>query len=465
MSKSVLLISYYFAPQNVIGAVRPTKLAKYLTRMGYQVTVLCGKGVSALHDPLLARDLAEIADVQVVRERSLFRWWKERGLQPETQKALTDRTVLPVKALTDQAMRDAAAKAKAENDAAQVFNQPESAMEARKGSRRLLNALYLWLFHRGDMAFARGVCTRKLLTMDKHFDIVFSCFGPLSVHIVGRRAKRFRMADRWIADFRDEASVPFAWQRGWLARYMRRMRKNADVITAVSKGFLQLMNLDAFGQVLPNGYDPEDAERMSTLRLNENVLNITYCGQMYTGRSDVTPVFAAVRKLADEGVCDRSRFRFHYAGQQGAAFVEQAARYGLAAQTEDHGMLPRTDSLALQRASDALIMATWNTAARRGVITGKLLEYMMADRPVLCCVSGEVPHSEARELVDATGIGAGYEATSAATDAITFYAYIKALCLARFTGEPSPYMPDREAVASFHYRQIAENLANMMENV
>ena len=39
--KTILLISYYFAPQNAIGAVRPTKLAKYLTRMGYEVTVLC----------------------------------------------------------------------------------------------------------------------------------------------------------------------------------------------------------------------------------------------------------------------------------------------------------------------------------------------------------------------------------------------------------------------------------------
>ena len=26
----VLLVSYYFAPQNAIGAVRPAKLAKYL---------------------------------------------------------------------------------------------------------------------------------------------------------------------------------------------------------------------------------------------------------------------------------------------------------------------------------------------------------------------------------------------------------------------------------------------------
>ena len=42
MGKRILIISYFFAPQNAMGAVRPTKLAKYLSRMGHEVTVLCG---------------------------------------------------------------------------------------------------------------------------------------------------------------------------------------------------------------------------------------------------------------------------------------------------------------------------------------------------------------------------------------------------------------------------------------
>ena len=39
MGKRILIISYFFAPQNAMGAVRPTKLAKYLSRMGHEVTV------------------------------------------------------------------------------------------------------------------------------------------------------------------------------------------------------------------------------------------------------------------------------------------------------------------------------------------------------------------------------------------------------------------------------------------
>lgn len=38
--KRVLIVSSSFWPDNRMGAVRPTKLAKYLERMGYTVTVI-----------------------------------------------------------------------------------------------------------------------------------------------------------------------------------------------------------------------------------------------------------------------------------------------------------------------------------------------------------------------------------------------------------------------------------------
>ena len=72
-SKRILLISYYFAPHNRIGAVRPTKLAKYLTREGHQVTVICGTGFDGGEDPAMRRDLGELKDVHVIREWSPLR--------------------------------------------------------------------------------------------------------------------------------------------------------------------------------------------------------------------------------------------------------------------------------------------------------------------------------------------------------------------------------------------------------
>ena len=71
----ILIVSYYFAPQNLIGAVRPTKLAKYLARMGHDVTVVCGAGRNGETDPKLENDLQELRDVHIIREWNPIRTW------------------------------------------------------------------------------------------------------------------------------------------------------------------------------------------------------------------------------------------------------------------------------------------------------------------------------------------------------------------------------------------------------
>ena len=73
--KRLLIISYFFAPQNLIGAVRPTKLAKYLTRMGHEVTVICGGGLDGKTDPTLQRDLQQLPDVHQLNEWNPLRDW------------------------------------------------------------------------------------------------------------------------------------------------------------------------------------------------------------------------------------------------------------------------------------------------------------------------------------------------------------------------------------------------------
>ena len=86
--KRILIISYYFAPQNVIGAVRPTKLAKYLARMGHEVTVIAGGGLDGQIDPTLERDLQELKDVHQLNEWSPLRdWYIHKRSRPQAPAA------------------------------------------------------------------------------------------------------------------------------------------------------------------------------------------------------------------------------------------------------------------------------------------------------------------------------------------------------------------------------------------
>jgi glycosyltransferase involved in cell wall biosynthesis len=433
--KSVLLISSFFAPQNAVGAVRPTKLAKYLARMGYGVTVLCRAPAETLRDPLLARDLEELADVRMVKERSLLRLIKQNK----------------------------AAGGSARSGGAAAASPPPNRSPKLKKSAAA-DALYLWLTQRADAAFGRA-CRRELRAMGRRFDVVISTYGPFSVHKVARWARRRGVAGRWIADFRDEVTVPFRLQQRRVPRAIRQVRSGADAVTAVSAGCLKVMGLADTGVVIYNGFDSEDLRELAFPPKRSDRLTFVHCGQMYGARRDLSPFFRALRELADEGAVDEARIELAHAGRDTGGFAAQAEAAGLGACLRDYGYLPRDEALRLQLSAHILLLAAWNERERQGNVPGKLLEYLMLSMPVLCCVSGPVPDSEAAGILRRTRAGVCCEQADAANGHVRLKEYIKTQ-YDRFTrGEPMLFAPDAEATAAFGSSRMAEAFAHVVESL
>lgn len=442
--RRALIISYYFAPQNTIGAVRPTKFAKYLTRMGFEVTVLCGAGMTQEKDPTLARDLKELREVRVVREWNPLRDYKARK----------------------------ARKAKAEGaEGGPAAARQDRPRPARKGdglARRLADAAYLYLWMLSDRSFRRRAA-RELNKLDGVYDAVFSTYAPLSVHEVAREAKRRGLARRWIADFRDEVNMSFKWQKGWRDRYLRMVREHADIITAVSEGFLEMMDLSGLGYVLSNGFDREDLRGLGAVKPKENGrFQICYCGQLREGRKhvknrDITPFFHALRGLIDEGCCREEELSLVYAGDEGGVFTAYAAEYGLDTRVEDHGRVTRERSLGLQQSADVLLMASWNMAGQTGILTGKLFEYMMMEKPIVCCMAGDLGGSELRRVLEETGMGFCHEEARAGEDTPALKAYLRTL-ISRWREDQPLLLSNRNAKETdYSYPGLTQRLARWIE--
>lgn len=428
--KKLLLISYYFAPQNLIGAVRPTKLAKYLTRMGYEVTVLCGRGMDGKRDETLARDCAELHDVRVLEERNLLRAYKQR---------------------------------RAENGAAQGREvSGESAPEkSRNGAaHKLRNALYLYLRVWSDRSFQR-LAIRELKKLEGPFDVVFSTYAPLSVHEAAWRAKKSGLAKRWIADFRDEVGVSFRWMKPYQRRYMRMAENGADLLTAVSNGFLEMMGLEEKGRMLPNGFDREDLPAETPEERTDGEFRVVYCGQFIAGRKnvasrDIRPAFRALAKAAEEKRLPREKLKLVYCGGEGALFAQYAAECGLGDRVEDHGTVSRGESLRLQQGADALLMASWYRKDQKGVLTGKLFEYMMMGKPILCCMAGDLEGSELKAVLEETGMGYCAEAAQGETAQKELEAYVDRL-LQRWK-EGKPLLEKTDGGEEYGYPRLARKL-------
>jgi glycosyltransferase involved in cell wall biosynthesis len=82
---------------------------------------------------------------------------------------------------------------------------------------------------------------------------------------------------------------------------------------------------------------------------------------------------------------------------------EWAESLGLGERLELHPYMARRNALALQRDSEALLLLIPDAGGRgQGVLSGKVFEYLAAERPILAAVP---PDGAAAELIRETGAG------------------------------------------------------------
>jgi glycosyltransferase involved in cell wall biosynthesis len=125
-------------------------------------------------------------------------------------------------------------------------------------------------------------------------------------------------------------------------------------------------------------------------------LRITHAGHFH-GKRDPKPF---LRALADSGLDDVVA---RFAGDFRGADREYAESLGLGDRIELLGDVSRRRSLELQRDSEALLLLIPESGGRgRGVLTGKIFEYLAAERPILAAVP---PDGAAAQLVRDTGAG------------------------------------------------------------
>src|SRR5207237_962203 len=143
-----------------------------------------------------------------------------------------------------------------------------------------------------------------------------------------------------------------------------------------------------------NGADFDDFAGLEYSRGDR--FRITHAGS-FLGKRDPRPFLSA---LAESGLVDVVA---RFVGGFRAEDREWAERLGLGDRIELIPYVPRSESLALQRDSDALLLLIPDAGGRgRGVLSGKVFEYLAAERPVLAVVPTD---GAAAELVRETGAG------------------------------------------------------------
>jgi glycosyltransferase involved in cell wall biosynthesis len=234
-------------------------------------------------------------------------------------------------------------------------------------------------------------------------DVVVTTSPPGSVHLIGAAVKR-ATGVLWVADLRDPlAAHPHRDVERRLVRIKDRAQslvaclvsRSADAVVTVSDAIADEMRiLRPRGRVtsIPNGSDFDDFAGLDYIPCNR--FRITHTGSFF-GKRDPRPFLAALQQV--DGVVAR------FVGDFRTSDRDWAASLNLGDRLELIPYAPRRRALELQRDSEALLLLIPEAGGRgSGILSGKVFEYIAAERPILALVPRG---GAAARLITETGAG------------------------------------------------------------
>lgn len=245
----------------------------------------------------------------------------------------------------------------------------------------------------------------------ERWDLVVSSAGPYYVHLPAFRLRTSGLAKCWIADWRDLWVDNHMFPGIPLFRSIERGRERkwcqtADFVTTVSEPLAEILrnNYGCRVEVIYNGYDIEDYNNLPAENAfhDSSVFKILYTGTIYKGSQDPSPLFAAVKKLEQAGLLTQAELNILFCGNN-ADVMSLADKAGVLSYVKYLGFIPRPIALQMQRDADALLLLEVESEKAKGILTGKLFEYLHAGPPIITIGVGK--DSSVGEVLNNTGRG------------------------------------------------------------
>jgi glycosyltransferase involved in cell wall biosynthesis len=383
MIKKVLVITYYWPPAGGAGVQRWLKMSKYLPEFGWMPVIYTPEVTeSPVDDPTLLQDVHK--DIEVIRRPilepyNLYKWFvrKKKGervnagfLHEGKPPALAERISVWI-----------------------------------RGNFFIPDARCLWI-----NPSVRFLC--KYLK-DHPVDVIISTGPPHSMHMIGMKVAR-RTGLPWIADFRDPwTNIDFYHKlrlTGIADRIHRRMEQHviAEATRLVTIGWGTAEDFVALGAqspvVITNGFDTADFQFEHCF--THDVFSITHAGVMNDDRNPVL-LWEALSELVKEDSGFAKDLRIRLIGRIDYTVVASLEHLGLLPYTERVPYLPHHEAVHAMADSALLLLAINNSPVAKGILTGKLFEYLAVNRPILCMTP--VDGDSARVIREANaGTSAGY---------------------------------------------------------
>ena len=448
-AKRLLMVSYNYPPVGAYGAVRTTKLARYLPSSGWLPTVLTvkrdrtkwGRG-----DP----SEGILPDVDVIR--ATF-----PDVLTRVKVLLVKLGVVKPGGPGAESRLAWAGRGGASRSGGGQASYLQGLLRWAKRWIAFPDRYVLWF----PFAVARGL--RELRS--RPYDAIYSTYPPITDHIVAAALHRLTGLP-WLADFRDPWSqnsfLTFTGAQALVVPWLeKKLISGAGAIVTVSEPIaagLRDLHGDRPAGVhsITNGYDPDDFAVPAEPPEIGGPLTLTYTGMFYGSKRDPYPVLEAVQELIDEGGITADEILIRLYGPDDPAISRHRGALRHPGILEICGVVPHPEAIRRQMESTALLNLMWDDPYSALMYGGKVFEYLGSRRPILAWnPAGGI----LADLLQKTGAG-----VSVATGA-----ELKRLLLSwmeefRRTGTLS-YRASDEEVRRFAWDRLAGDMAGVLDRL
>lgn len=363
--KRVLIITYYWPPSGGSGVQRWLKMSKYFPENGWQPVIYTTDGAEyPVEDPTLEKDVTP--EAEVIRRPIIepYTFYKKFTGMKKGDKVKTG-----------------------------FINEGEH----KQGWKENLS---LWV--RGNLFIPDARCwwirpsVRYLNNYLKEHpvDAIISTGPPHSMHLIALKLHK-KLNIPWIADFRDPWTEIDYYNQLHLTRHSDRKHHKLEhevltqadqVVTVAPDGARRLEALGARNvKTIYNGFDWNNEDQDTASRPLNGKFNLTYIGVLSKIQNPEN-LWEAIGELVEENESLGKKLQINMIGQIDHS-VEMVIRN---AKLEQHVVfkpyIPHDQVLQEQQAASLLLLLLMpdSTPRAKGLLTGKLFEYLSSGRPILC---------------------------------------------------------------------------------
>lgn len=356
--KKVLILTYYWPPSGGAGVQRWLKFVKYLPQFGYQPVIYTHEnGEFPSIDESLLKEIPEEAIVLKTKIWEPYNIYKKVSGSKERINA--------------------------------------GFLTEEKNKSKFVQSISTWIRGNFFIPDARKFWIKPSIKYlsnylsDNKIDVIISTGPPHSMHLIALGLKK-RFNIPWIADFRDPWTNIDFYKDLKLSKLADRRHKvlenkvltKSDYVISVGRTLSEeLKELGAKNiRTITNGFDADDLVD-GKVELDKKI-SIAHIGS-FTKTRNPQLLLEVLTEIKTSNPIQFEQLELKLIGKVDYTISEEFEKLGLSKMVRKVEYIPHEEVIVEQRKSHFLLLVVNDTPNAKGILTGKVFEYLAARRPII----------------------------------------------------------------------------------